>query len=593
MLDERIRKKIEEWMSDEYDEETREEIRRLLEAGDEKELTDRFYKDLEFGTGGLRGVLGAGTNRMNIYTVRKATQGLADYILSEDAAERKAKGVAVCHDSRRCSRLFAEETAKVLAGNGIKVHLFEDLRPTPMLSFAVRHLGAVAGVNITASHNPPKYNGYKVYWEDGAQVTPPHDEGIIARVKAISSLADVRLCPLDEARSEGLLDDVGRELDEAYFERVLSLSMASRRIQEVADELTIVYTPLHGAGGMPVMEVLKRYGFRRVVPVEEQMKPDGDFPTVEAPNPEIPSALRLAMDKAREVEAHLILATDADADRLGVGVRSTEGEYVLLNGNQIGSLLISYYLDALSREGRLPADGAVVKTIVTTDQQKKIAESYALACPEVLTGFKWIGRLMREWDEARAAGRSARRFVCGGEESYGYLAGDFVRDKDAVIAAVLMAEAAAVAFTRGKTLLDELDEIGRRYGWYEEALENVFHEGKEGGEKIAAMMERLRENTPWNIGGIDVVAVMDVLEGVRIDREGRKSPVDLPRSNVIQFFLEDGSKITARPSGTEPKIKFYFSVKEEPGDGADMAEVKRRAAARLENLKDAFLHLVS
>jgi len=582
-----IEERVAEWQSADYDEATRAEIATLVEAGDESELIDRFYKDLDFGTGGLRGVMGAGTNRMNVYVVRKATQGLANYMVAHGGADVQQRGAVVAFDARRNSDVFAKEVALTLAANGIKVYLFDTLRPTPELSFAVRHLNAVAGVNITASHNPPEYNGYKAYWEDGAQMTPPHDKGVIAEVRKVERLGDCRIIDEARARADGLLVTIDTEMDEAYYERILGLSLSRDLVERVGEEVKVVYTPLHGAGCRCVPEMLRRYGFKHVLVVPEQAEPDGAFPTVPAPNPEVQSSMRLALELAAREKADLVLGTDADSDRLGVAVPDAAGTYRLLSGNQIGVVLIDYYLRRLAACGRLPANGVVVKTIVTTELQRDIAVANGVECVDVLTGFKWIGRKMLEWEQAGTPGKPIKQYLVGGEESYGFLAGDFVRDKDAVIAACLLSEAAVECRSRGKSLFDRLDDIYLEYGLYVDELRNVFHEGKEGEEKIQAIMRHLRDDPPTTIGGHQVVERWDVQNGQVVMADGSMAgPLDLPSSNVLVFRLANGCSVTARPSGTEPKIKFYFAIKVVKPDDAEGTAALGAMRANAKRLAD-------
>ncbi len=543
---EEILRRAQKWLIGNFDEETKAEVKRMLEE-DEQMLEDSFYKDLQFGTGGLRGKLGVGTNRMNIYTVGRATQGLANY-LKEYFAERQKISVAIAHDSRHGSRLFAETAANILSGNGIHVYLFDDLRPTPELSFAIRHLGCQAGIVITASHNPKEYNGYKVYWEDGAQIISPHDKNIMKHIQKID-YEQIVFTP-DESR----IEIIGEEVDLAYLSRAKQITLSPQAIADNRD-LKIVYTPLHGTGIVLLPRMLKELGFENVIIVEEQAKPDGDFPTVSSPNPENPEAMELALSKAKEVDADLILATDPDADRIGVGVKTLDGQYQLLNGNQIGALLTYYVLNRKKQSGKLKDDSFVAKTIVTTDLIRDIAEYFGVEVKETLTGFKYIGALIREFE-------GKREFLLGAEESYGYLLSDFVRDKDAISSAAMIAEVTAWARQQNMSLFDLLVDIYLRFSLYRERLVNIVKEGKQGEQEIAQMMERYRYNVNGEINGVKILRKKDYLQGKVYDYEkGTEDKLDFPQSNVIQFELEDGTKISIRPSGTEPKIKFYFSVR--------------------------------
>lgn len=535
-----------EWMGPEYDEATRKEVFDLFQ-GDEKELEDRFYRTLEFGTGGLRGLLGAGTNRMNRYTVSMATQGLANYLKQQFP---EGASVAISYDSRHCSREFAMISAKVLLSNGIRAYIFDNIRPTPELSFAIRHLGCQAGIMVTASHNPKEYNGYKVFWADGAQITPPHDKNIIAEVGKIASPADVLL---DESlHPEG----IGAEVDEAYLSAILSLMRSTESVARHAD-LKMVYTPLHGTGVRLIPAALKRLGFKQVYNVPDQDISDGDFPTVVSPNPEEKAAMALALARAEEVGAELVMASDPDADRVGAAVRDASGALVQLNGNQTASILTAYLLDRWKAAGALNDTTYCIKTIVTTGLIADICRHYGVRCYEVLTGFKYIAEVVR-WNEGKGT------FICGGEESYGFNAGEFVRDKDAVVTCSLLAECAAWLAAQGKTLWSYLQEIYVQYGFYRESLRSVTIKGKEGVAAIQALMAGYRAAPPAEIGGEKVVRVVDYLEPEK---------TGLPSSNVLQFFTESGV-VSVRPSGTEPKIKYYYGVK-----GASAAEADERLSA--------------
>lgn len=543
-----------EWLTNSYfDEETREELRSI--ADNEKEIEERFYMDLEFGTAGLRGVIGAGTNRMNIYTVRKATQGLANYIASVNG---QAKGVAIAFDSRRMSPEFADEAALCLAANGIKAYVFESLRPTPELSYAVRKLGCIAGINITASHNPPEYNGYKVYWEDGAQITPPHDKGIMDEVKKVTDYATVKTMGKEDAKAAGLYQNIGADIDDPYIEELKSLVLRKDCIDAVAKELKIVYTPLHGTGNIPVRRVLKELGFEHVYVVPEQEKPDGEFPTVSYPNPEAEEAFQLGLKLGREVDADLILATDPDADRLGVYVKDAQtGEYHSLTGNMSGCLIGDYVISQRKEQEGLPADGAFIKSIVSTNMADAIAKYYGIALVEVLTGFKFIGQKILEFENT---GKGT--YLFGMEESYGCLTGTYARDKDAVVASMTLCEAAAYYKTKGMTLWDAMIAMYDRYGYYKDDVKSITLKGIEGLEKIQKIMNALRENAPAEIGSYKVVSARDYKTDVIKDMEtGAETPTGLPSSNVLYYDLTDDAWVCVRPSGTEPKVKFYYGVK--------------------------------
>lgn len=574
-----------------FDKETRQEISKLLEANDSKELTERFYRDLEFGTGGLRGILGAGTARMNIYNVRKAGQAFADYLNSYFGKEPKS--IAISHDSRRFSREFAKATAEVMAANGIKAFITKEMRPTPMLSFMVRHYKCRGGVCVTASHNPPQYNGYKVYWETGGQIVAPHDEAVIKRYTEISSYETIKFISYEQGLRDGMIQEVGAELDEAYFKEVEKLSVR----KQGRENFKIVYTPLHGTGAYPVPEALRRFGFKDVVLVPEQAKPDPDFPTVKYPNPEEPEAMEMAINLGKKLKADLVLGTDPDSDRIGIVVREGD-EYRIFNGNQIGSLLIDFFLSGMKDAGRMPAKPLVIKTIVTTDQQEKIAAHYGALCEETLTGFKWICQLVDDIETGK--NKPYRQYVCGGEESYGFLAGTFVRDKDAVSACCIAAEMVAYYKSQGKTLSMVLDEIYRRHGLYLESLATFTLLGKEGAERIGTIMNQLRREPPREIAGAKVEKLRDLEKGQEIDltQNGQRTPqlIPLPSSNVLQFILSDGSKVSARPSGTEPKIKFYFSVQKALSPSASDQELglaKDSCAKRLQELEQAFKTLIN
>ena len=556
-----------EWLSNPYfDEATKEELRGI--ANDENEIKERFYMDLEFGTAGLRGIIGAGINRMNIYVVRRATQGLANYIIKQGAAD---KGVAIAYDSRHMSPEFAMEAAMTLAANGIKAYKFESLRPTPELSFAVRELGCVAGINITASHNPPEYNGYKVYWEDGAQFTPPHDKGVTEEVLAIEDLSTVKTTDEASATAAGLYQVIGQEIDDKYIAQVKAQVVNQKAIDEMQDQITIVYTPLHGTGNIPARRVMKEIGFTHVYVVPEQELPDGDFPTVSYPNPEAKEAFALGLKLAKEKNADLVLATDPDADRLGVYVKDTKsGEYIPLTGNMSGSLLCEYVLSQKQAAGKIPADGQVVKSIVSTNLIDAVAKSYGAELIEVLTGFKWIGKQILK-NETTGHGT----YLFGMEESYGCLIGTYARDKDAISATAALCEAAAYYKQKGMTLWDAMIAMYEKYGYYKDAVKAIGLSGIEGLAKIQSIMETLRNNTPTEVGGNKVTSARDYkLDTIKDMATGEVKPTGLPSSNVLYYDLEDGAWICVRPSGTEPKIKFYFGVK---GTSLKDAEEKENA----------------
>lgn len=547
--------KATKWLSEGFDIETRTEVQRLMDA-DSDMLTECFYTDLEFGTGGMRGKMGVGTNRINKYTIGQATQGLANY-MKKQFPNSADLSVVIAHDSRNNSPLFSQVCADVLSANGIKAYLFSDLRPTPELSFAVRELGCTAGIVITASHNPKEYNGYKVYWEDGAQIIAPHDTGIIAEVRAIESLEAVNF-----SANNGLIETLDSQIDEQYLSRVQSLSV--NNFNEEKSKLKIVFTSLHGTGITMVPQVLKNAGFEKVILEKTQAIPSGDFPSVESPNPEERSALAMAIELAEREGADIVLGTDPDADRVGTVARNSSGELTLINGNQACALIVYFRLEQLKAARALPSDGFIAKTVVTSDLISNMAEAYGVKLYETLTGFKWIASVIREHEGKEV-------FLGGGEESYGYLVGDFVRDKDAVISSLVLSECAAWAASKGKTLIDILDEIYLKFGHFRERLISVVREGKSGKEEIQAMMDGFRTKPPVELMGSKVISITDILKGTITDKNsGDSKPLGLPSSNVIQFTLENGLKFTARPSGTEPKIKFYFSVNLKADSISDM-----------------------
>ena len=544
-----------EWLNNPYfDEATKEELKNIQD--DDNEIKERFYSDLAFGTAGLRGIIGAGINRMNIYVVRKATQGLADYILEQGTDKKR---VTIAFDSRHMSPEFAEEAALCLAANGIKAYIFESLRPTPELSFAVRYYNCIAGINITASHNPPEYNGYKVYWEDGAQFTPPHDKGVTSKVNAITDISKVKTMSREEAIRAGLYEVIGSEVDDAYITEVEKQVHNQDAIDQMASKLKIVYTPLHGTGNLPVRRVLKDLGFQNVYVVPEQELPDGAFPTVSYPNPESKEAFELGLKLAKEKDADLVLATDPDADRLGVYVKDSKtGEYIALTGNMSGSLLCEYVLSQKkAMNGSLPDDGAVVKSIVTTNLVDAVAEGYGVNLIEVLTGFKFIGQQMLNFENT---GKGT--YLFGLEESYGCLIGTYARDKDAVSATVALCEAAAYYMTQGKTLWDAMTDMYEKYGYYLDKVKALEFAGLDGAEKIQNMLKSLGENPPKEIGGLKVLKSRDYQNDTITDlTTGETVPTGLPSSNVLYYELENNAWLCVRPSGTEPKIKFYYGVK--------------------------------
>ena len=556
-------KKIyEEWLSNPYfDEETKEELRAI--ADNENEIKERFYMDLEFGTAGLRGVIGAGINRMNIYVVRRATQGLANYIIKQGGA---SKGVAIAYDSRHMSPEFADEAARTLAANGIVAYKFESLRPTPELSFAVRELGCIAGINVTASHNPPEYNGYKVYWEDGAQFTPPHDKGVTEEVLAIEDLSTVKTMSASDAKAAGLYKVIGAEIDDKYIAHVKAQVVNQDAIDKMQDDIKIVYTPLHGTGNIPVRRVLKEIGFTHVYVVPEQELPDGDFPTVSYPNPEAAEAFALGLGMAKKLDADLVLATDPDADRLGVYVKdSKSGEYIPLTGNMSGSLLCEYVLSQKAAKNTIPEDGEVVKSIVTTNLVDAVADYYHCKLVECLTGFKWIGKQILK-EEQTGKGH----YMFGLEESYGCLIGTYARDKDAVSASVALCEAAAYYKTKNMTLWDAMVAMYEKYGYYKDAVKAIGLKGIEGLAKIQNIMETLRNEAPAKVGEYDVVSARDYkLDTIKDMKTGAVTETGLPASNVLYYDLNDGAWVCVRPSGTEPKIKFYYGVKGTSLEDAD------------------------
>lgn len=560
------REKFEGWLSNPYfDENTKDELRSIAE--DDNEIKERFYKDLEFGTAGLRGIIGAGTNRMNIYTVRKATQGLANYIMKNGG---QAKGVAIAYDSRRMSPEFADEAALCLAANGIKAYVFESLRPTPELSYAVRTLGCIAGINITASHNPPEYNGYKVYWEDGAQITPPHDKGIMDEVEAVTDYNTVKTMGLEEAKKAGLYEVIGQEVDDGYIAKLKKQVIHQDSIDAVGKELKIVYSPLHGTGNIPARRILKELGFENVYVVKEQELPDGEFPTVSYPNPEAKEAFELGLALAKEVDADLVLATDPDADRLGVYVKDAKsGEYKVLTGNMSGCLLADYEIGQRKEVSGLPDDGYLIKTIVTSNLADAIAKGYDIGLIEVLTGFKYIGQQILGFE---TTGKGT--YLFGFEESYGCLIGTYARDKDAIVATMALCEAAAYYKTKGKTLWDAMVDMYDKYGYYKDDIQSITLKGIEGLQKIQEILETLRKNPPLEVGGYKVLKVRDYqADTIKDVATGDVAQTGLPTSNVLYYDLTDDAWLCVRPSGTEPKVKFYYGIK-----GSSLADADEKSS---------------
>ena len=567
----------EEWLSNPYfDEATKEELRAI--SGDENEIKERFYMDLEFGTAGLRGVIGAGINCMNIYVVRRATQGLANYIIKQGGASR---GVAIAYDSRRMSPEFAEEAALTLAANGIRAYKFESLRPTPELSFAVRELGCIAGINVTASHNPPEYNGYKVYWEDGAQFTPPHDKGVTQEVLAIEDLSSVKTMSAEEAKKAGLYQIIGAEIDDKYIENVKAQVVNQAAIDKMQDQITIVYSPLHGTGNIPARRVMKEIGFEHVYVVPEQELPNGEFPTVSYPNPEAEEAFTLGLKLAEEKNADLVLATDPDADRLGVYVKDIKsGTYIPLTGNMSGALLCDYVLSQKQEKGEIPADGQVVKSIVTTNLVDAIAAHYGVELVEVLTGFKFIGQQILKTEQTGAG-----HYLFGLEESYGCLIGTYARDKDAISATAALCEAAAYYKEKGMTLWDAMVAMYEKYGYYKDAVKSIGLKGIEGLAKIQEIMENFRQNPPMELSRYQVLSARDYkADTIKNMMTGEVKPTGLPSSNVLYYDLNDGAWLCVRPSGTEPKIKFYYGIK-----GVSLEDADQKSA----ELGDKLMEMVN
>lgn len=574
-MDENVKKNYEYWCTSPiFDDATKAELKSL--EGNEDEIFDRFYRELEFGTGGLRGVIGAGTNRMNFYTVGKATQGLANFINKQGAA---AKGVAIAFDSRRMSPEFADTAACVLAANGIKAYIFDSLRPTPELSFALRTLGCTAGIVVTASHNPPEYNGYKVYWEDGAQITAPKDAQIIGEVNAIKDYAEIKKMTTEEAKAAGLYEVIGKEIDDKYMEALKKLVLHPEAIKQMASSLKIVYTPLHGTGNVPVRRVLKELGFEQVTVVPEQELPDGNFPTVSYPNPEDKKAFALALDLAKKIDADLVLATDPDADRLGVYAKDTKtGEYKVFTGNMSGMLICEYEMSQKKALGILPENGALVSTIVSSNMAQAVAKEYGMKFIECLTGFKYIGEQIKFFEQS-----GSNEYVFGFEESYGCLVGTHARDKDAVVAVMALCEAAAYYKTQGITLWDQMLNIYNKYGYYKEDLFTMTFKGADGAKKMQDMMDAYRKNTPKQVGAYKVLRLRDYKNDVITDlATGETIPTGLPKSNVLYFELENDAWFCVRPSGTEPKIKFYAGIK-----GNSLDDSAKKLDELMEAIKNA------
>lgn len=574
------KQKYAQWLKDDcFDAETKKELEAI--SGDDKEIKERFYKDLEFGTAGLRGIIGAGTNRMNVYTVGKASQGLANYILSQ-GEETVKKGVAIAYDSRNMSPEFAEATALIMAANGIPAHIYPSLRPVPMLSFAVRHLGCTAGVVITASHNPPEYNGYKVYWADGGQVPAPRDGEIIKEVNKVENYTDIKKISLEEAKAKNLYHIIDSSVDDAFVESVKSRALNNDLVKKLGDDFKVVYTPIHGSGNIPVRRILEESGFQNVYVVKEQELPDGNFPTVGYPNPENPDVFTLAIALAKEKNADIIVGTDPDADRVGAVVKDDKGDYIVLTGNMTGALLTEYILSQRKAQGKLPANGAVIKTIVTTEMTRYICEDYGIKLFDVLTGFKYIGEKIKEFEQS-----GEYEYVFGFEESYGSLPGTYARDKDAVAATLLICEMAAYYKSKGMTLYDGLLALYKKYGFCKEGIKSLTLKGIEGLEKIQKIMATFRENTPSEFAGIAVTWARDYKTKVfKNIKTGETEEDTLPTSDVLHYTLEDGTWICIRPSGTEPKLKFYYGVKGISVEDADakIAALDKAVDKKLEEI---------
>ena len=566
------------WMeSTVVDEDTKQELAQI--KSDKKEIEERFYTDLAFGTGGLRGIIGAGTNRINIYTIRKATQGMAQYIASQGASASR-RGVVIAYDSRYKSDVFAMEAAKVLAANGIKTYVFDELRPVPALSFAVRELGCIAGIMITASHNPAKYNGYKAYWEDGGQLPPESADAVLAAINKIDIFKDVKVIAEDKAKAQGLIEIIGQEMDEKFLANVKAQSIHPEIAAKAADDFKVIYTPFHGAGNKPVRKILEMIGLENVLVVKEQEKPDPAFSTVKSPNPEDKEGFELAIALAKKENVDLIIGTDPDCDRVGIVVRNKQGDYITMTGNQVGVLLTDYILSQKKQKGELPDNGVIIKTIVTSEMARAVTAHYNVEIMDVLTGFKFIGEKIKEFEQ----NGNQKQFIFGFEESYGYLAGTYARDKDAVVAAMLIAEMAAWYKIKGMSLYEAMQALYEKYGVYLEDLISITMEGKAGQEKIAAIMQMLRENTPKSIGDVKITAFRDYKVGKRYDMiNDSEETMELPSSNVLYFELEDKSWFVVRPSGTEPKVKLYFSV---------TADTTEQAQQKMDHFKEAAIERI-
>ncbi|MFY0627377.1 MAG: phospho-sugar mutase [Reichenbachiella sp.] len=567
-----IQDSIDKWLKGNIDDSDKEAIQTMVDKGEETELTDSFYKDLEFGTGGLRGIMGLGSNRMNKYTVGMATQGLANYLINQFSGEEIS--VAIAHDSRNNSSFFARTVAEIFSANNIKVYLFKALRPTPELSFAIRELKCKSGIVLTASHNPKEYNGYKAYWDDGAQIIAPHDKNIIEEVRKITDFDDVK-----KQYDESLIIEIGEEIDAKYLQSILDLSLSPNAIKNQSD-LSIVFSPIHGTGITLVPAILEKLGFKNVHVIEEQSSPDGNFPTVVYPNPEEKEAMSISLNKANELNADLVMATDPDADRVGIAIKNREGQFELLNGNQTGALLIYYLCLKWKENGKLDGNQYIVKTIVTTELIKEIALHFGIESHDTLTGFKFIAGLIREWE-------GKKQFIGGGEESYGYLIGDKVRDKDAIASCAMIAELTAWARDNGKELIDLLEEIYAQFGLYHESLISITKKGKSGADEIQDMMKSFRSSTPTSLGGSPVETMIDYDSSESVNlATGIKTSINFPKSNVLQFITVDGSKVSVRPSGTEPKIKFYFSVKSDKKNDLDLIKGKKSLENKIEQIKE-------
>lgn len=580
-MDQIIRERIREWTSPPYDRESIEEIQNLVDSNNTQELIDRFYTELEFGTGGLRGILGAGTNRINIYNVKKVTQGLANYIIKNNGQDR---GVVIGRDSRIMSDKFAQTVAGVMLANQIKVFYYKDIHPTPTVSFAIRELNSQAGIMITASHNPKQYNGYKVFWDNGAQVTPPHDKAIIDEVKKITQLSQVKEIPFEKAQDHPYFQYIDDKIDPLYILKTKSLSIHPEI--PPSSDIKICYSPLHGTGYKLIPEALKTYGFRQVIPVEAQSIPDGTFPTAPKPNPEIIEAMQLGIEVAKQNSAEIFVASDPDADRIGVAIRGDDDEYVLLNGNQIAVLMVYYILSELTNMNKMPKNPRMISTIVTTDLIYKIAEDYEVGTYTTLTGFKWIGKLISEFQN------TGETYVFGCEESHGYNAAEFVRDKDAVNATCLFCELTTFYKSKGISVIQLLNDIYRKYGYYQNSQVSIEMSGKEGAERIREIMNSLRNNPPNAIGRFEVLSLMDIMYDKIVNlKTGEVKPTGLPSSNVIGLYLSEQAKVIARPSGTEPKIKFYFTT-HSPVVNTELESVKAKVNQDHIYLKDSFLNLL-